>query len=304
MAVINYKGGVGKTTVVANMAAGFARDGYKVLMIDLDPQASLTFSFMHPYDWKQKYRQTKTIKNWYDDYFNKKPRDLKNYFIKELEVNELLTQPLTLVASHTDLYEVQIELAQGLGGKFKRKQSTNKLQILSLLAEEIEKIKDEFDLVLIDCQPSFDISTQSAIIASDYYIIPTRLDFLSTVGVDTLDGHIKRLLHELNSNIDRFNMNREKIKVKPLGLVSTMVEFGKTGLISANKEYDGHMKQLKDIKMFESKIRFNQTSLGGSSNIPLILGKGSSESEKKVISDFNKLLDEMKERIDSRNVNK
>ncbi|MEG1000648.1 MAG: AAA family ATPase, partial [Cellulosilyticaceae bacterium] len=261
IAVINYKGGVGKTTVVANMAAGFARDGYKVLMIDLDPQASLTFSFMHPYDWKQKYRQTKTIKNWYDDYFNKKPRDLKNYFIKELEVNELLTQPLTLVASHTDLYEVQIELAQGLGGKFKRKQSTNKLQILSLLAEEIEKIKDEFDLVLIDCQPSFDISTQSAIIASDYYIIPTRLDFLSTVGVDTLDGHIKRLLHELNSNIDRFNMNREKIKVKPLGLVSTMVEFGKTGLISANKEYDGHMKQLKDIKMFESKIRFNQTSL-------------------------------------------
>ena len=53
ISVINYKGGVGKTTLTANLAAELAYRDYKVLMIDLDPQASLTFSFMDPNTWKK-----------------------------------------------------------------------------------------------------------------------------------------------------------------------------------------------------------------------------------------------------------
>lgn len=54
ISVINYKGGVGKTTLTTNIAGDLAQLGYKVLMIDLDPQASLTFSFLKPDEWKEK----------------------------------------------------------------------------------------------------------------------------------------------------------------------------------------------------------------------------------------------------------
>ena len=70
VSVINYKGGVGKTTIVANIAAELAWRGKKVLMIDLDPQASLTFSFLSVDFWRQNYADTTTIRNWYHAFIN------------------------------------------------------------------------------------------------------------------------------------------------------------------------------------------------------------------------------------------
>src|SRR5208337_1515001 len=66
VAVINYKGGVGKTTVTSNLAAELAFRGKKILLVDTDAQASLTFSFVTPDQWDTQYKDTKTIKSLFD----------------------------------------------------------------------------------------------------------------------------------------------------------------------------------------------------------------------------------------------
>ena len=66
VSVINYKGGVGKTTVTSNLAANLAWNGKSVLILDMDAQASLTFSFLTPDYWEKNLKESKTIKNWFD----------------------------------------------------------------------------------------------------------------------------------------------------------------------------------------------------------------------------------------------
>jgi chromosome partitioning protein len=66
VSVINYKGGVGKTTVTANLAAELAHRGRNILLLDMDPQCSLTFSFFKPEEWDDELKETKTIKAWFD----------------------------------------------------------------------------------------------------------------------------------------------------------------------------------------------------------------------------------------------
>ena len=81
ISVINYKGGVGKTTITANLAAELAWRGKDVLIIDLDPQASLTFSFIRPEEWHDDFSNSKTIKNWFDSFSDSSSVDLNDLII-------------------------------------------------------------------------------------------------------------------------------------------------------------------------------------------------------------------------------
>ena len=98
VSVINYKGGVGKTSVTANLAAELAWRNYDVLLLDLDAQASLTFSFIRPEDWESNLADSGTIKSWFDSFASGQPLHLQN-LIQSLYLTRLTRRPIQRVQS-------------------------------------------------------------------------------------------------------------------------------------------------------------------------------------------------------------
>ena len=119
VSVINYKGGVGKTTVTANLGAQLASKGYRILLIDMDPQASLTFSFIRPEDWEKDLAQSKTLKSWLKKAFGSDPLLLKEFCHRQGKTATMIDEPgiLDLIPSHRDLINIDLDLATHLSGR-------------------------------------------------------------------------------------------------------------------------------------------------------------------------------------------
>ena len=125
VSVINYKGGVGKTTITANLAAEMAYRGKKVLVFDLDPQTNLTFSFLRVDEWSKKFEKDKTIKFWFDSIIDGK-RDIPSF-------NDLIVSKdkIDIICSHLGLIDVDIELAAGLSSGTERQHRINYIKTYS-----------------------------------------------------------------------------------------------------------------------------------------------------------------------------
>lgn len=297
ISIVNYKGGVGKTTVTSNFGALLALKGYRVLLVDLDPQASLSFSYMRIEKWKDEYKEGRTIKNFFDNVLNKNSGDLEKYITTDLKGNNRIIanggQPISLIPSNTDLYKIQIELGRSLRGIGKKGYLRSKLRCISNLYKELEPLKDKFDFIILDCQPSFDLITQSAIYASDYYVIPTKLDYLSTVGVPTLHEHIKELEMEITTGKNEFGFSEFKdINAELLGVLPTMVNYNRGNLVGLKRNYLNQIINETGFKVFDTMIKTSDTEIDNDSDMPFVLTYVNKANKPIVHQDFERLVKE------------
>lgn len=165
----NQKGGVAKTTSTFNVATSLAARGYRVLMIDLDSQASLTISAgLEPFDYE----------NTIVTILKKERSDIKTAIVP-------LTLNLDIVTSRLELAQLEMELI----GRSMRE---------TILRRALEPVRDQYDYILIDCPPQLAILTINALACSDAVIVPVKTDYLAYRGVEllmeTIEG-IKTLIN-------------------------------------------------------------------------------------------------------------
>ena len=172
IAFANQKGGVAKTTSVQNIATILADKGSKVLMIDMDPQASLTISWGH------------------------RPEKIKDNIINFLE--QQVFAPLK-IADHDELYLLPsiIDLATVEAGMM------TKIQREAILDKAIKKtgLREKFDFILIDSSPQLGLLSVNILTAADFLVIPCKTDYLSLRGLMLLNNSIGEIKESTNPDL-------------------------------------------------------------------------------------------------------
>lgn len=171
--IANHKGGVGKTTTTASVGSILASKGYKVLLIDLDPQANLTVSLL-----------------------KQEPED-SIYFALTGKEDALpivsLTENLSIVPSSLQLATAEMELTAAISRE-------------RILAELLSPIKESYDFILIDCPPSLGLLNLNAFTASTEIIIPLVAEVLPFKGLTMINRFTQQVKSRLNPDVYIFGI--------------------------------------------------------------------------------------------------
>lgn len=307
VSVINYKGGVGKTTVVANIAAELAWRGESVLLIDLDPQASLTFSFVNVDVWRYTYANNKTIRNWYDAYIDQDLNlGLPSLIVRPSRINQTLRNGdadgrVDLICSHLSLINIDLELATRLGGGSLRQTRNNFLRLHSRLLDGLEStdIQEKYDYVIIDCPPNFNIVTKTAIVASDRVLIPAIPDYLSTLGIEELRRHIRELVQNFNGFSEQDGVpSYGEISPSIMGVIPMMVRVYAGAPIHAQSVFIERIRRTR-LPVFNTFIRRIDTPYGPAPEygVPVVLGSVSGRNRTVAEEEMERLTAEFRELV-------
>lgn len=216
MAVVNQKGGTGKTTTCENLGIGLAREGKKVLLVDTDPQASLTISMGNPRP----------------DELDVTLSDLMKKVMEEKPI-----EPGEGILSHgegVDLLPANIELS-GLEVSL-----VNSMSRETILKQYLDSVNDRYDYVLLDCMPSLGMLTINALAASNEVLIPVQAQYLSAKGLEQLLQTISKVRRQINP----------RLKIE--GILLTMVD----SRTNYAKEISALIRDTygRKIKVFETDI--------------------------------------------------
>ena len=301
ISVINYKGGVGKTTIAANLIGELAWRGKKVLAIDLDPQSSLTFSFIKVDTWRRNYAEARTIKKLYDEFIEESSTvALNSLIVKPLTINNMVNGTVDLICSHLALINIDLELATKLGGASPRQVRNNYLKVYSRLRMGLAELSnEEYDYIIIDCPPNFNIVTRNAIVCSDAYLVPAKPDFLSTMGIEELQRHVVELVHDYNEYVsDSTNSQLSSIDPEILGILYTMIQIYGGQPISNQRQYINAIGRL-GLPIFDTQIRENKTLFGDAPEYgyPVVIRAVSGDTYEQVRDELEELTTEFMRKV-------
>ena len=201
---INFKGGVGKSTLAVETATSLAKHfGKRVLLVDLDPQTNATFYLMDHSEWQSWQESNGSLKTLFDAYLNGRG---SSFDVSQVIKKNLLTRGsktslapgLALLPSHLALIQVDVQLASrtAVGESVFSNQA--------IIRQALQQVQDQYDYIIFDCPPNFNLVTQNGLFASDCYVIPAIPDYLSTLGINLIQGEVDRFSQRIRQALSMF----------------------------------------------------------------------------------------------------
>jgi len=172
VSIINFKGGVGKTTLAFHFATGLARyhDEDRVLLVDMDHQSSLSILCLGPDAWEQAVEEERTIDEVFKPFVGRRPELPNSELIVQNPKKKRAYATLDLVPASLQLDDTEIELTASHQGNAIQSEWNKRTLICRWL--EFAEVDNRYDYIIFDCPPATKIVSQNAIAASHGYIIP------------------------------------------------------------------------------------------------------------------------------------
>lgn len=177
IAFVNQKGGVGKTTTCANLGIGLAQEGKRVLLVDCDPQGSLSISLGNP----QPDRLPVTLATMMGKTMIDEDSDPREGILHHSEGVDLMPASI-------DLSGMEVSLVNAMSRE-------------KVLKQYLDGVKREYDFVLLDCMPSLGMLTVNALAAADSVLIPVQAQYLPAKGLEQLLQTVSKVRRQINPSL-------------------------------------------------------------------------------------------------------